>query len=160
MNFLSYKYTDHYQVVDKGSATLGLPGTREKQIPVDADHRQICKFNSERDPRYQQVADNIISLMSEAVTAQEKRLKASESQQSSNISKAKGSNNSTRQTGKENRSDTLGIGNKISQVGSGNISEVNGTENITVQIGLGELDALKLAEMFVLNNTQSGQLTW
>ncbi|OTA98500.1 hypothetical protein M426DRAFT_37457, partial [Hypoxylon sp. CI-4A] len=31
-------------VVEPKSAILGLPGTREKRIPLDADHRNICKF--------------------------------------------------------------------------------------------------------------------
>ncbi|KAF2962612.1 hypothetical protein GQX73_g10961 [Xylaria multiplex] len=31
-------------IVDKDSATLGLPGTREKQVAMHADHSSICKF--------------------------------------------------------------------------------------------------------------------
>ncbi|KAI1075136.1 hypothetical protein F5B20DRAFT_595294 [Whalleya microplaca] len=49
-------------VVTQHSAILGLPGTREKQIPLDADHRQICKFANDDDPMYQQVADNITKM--------------------------------------------------------------------------------------------------
>ncbi|KAM0293719.1 hypothetical protein ACHAPM_011519 [Fusarium culmorum] len=33
-------------IVDKKSATLNLPGTREKQIAMEADHSTICKFDS------------------------------------------------------------------------------------------------------------------
>ncbi|KAI0886308.1 TPR-like protein [Annulohypoxylon maeteangense] len=33
-------------IVDRDSATLGLPGAREKQLPTDADHSTICKFDS------------------------------------------------------------------------------------------------------------------
>ncbi|KAI6747682.1 hypothetical protein HG531_008224 [Fusarium graminearum] len=33
-------------IVDKKSATLNLPGTREKQIAIHADHSTICKFDS------------------------------------------------------------------------------------------------------------------
>ncbi|RYP17129.1 hypothetical protein DL767_010075 [Monosporascus sp. MG133] len=33
-------------IVDKKSATLNLPGSREKQVPMDADHSAICKFDS------------------------------------------------------------------------------------------------------------------
>ncbi|KAH0593445.1 hypothetical protein MHUMG1_08902 [Metarhizium humberi] len=33
-------------IVDKKSATLNLPGTREKQIAMHADHSPICKFES------------------------------------------------------------------------------------------------------------------
>ncbi|KAF2872761.1 hypothetical protein BDV95DRAFT_397503 [Massariosphaeria phaeospora] len=31
-------------IVDKHSATLNLPGKREKQISIDADHSSMCKF--------------------------------------------------------------------------------------------------------------------
>ncbi|OTA69235.1 hypothetical protein K449DRAFT_305367, partial [Hypoxylon sp. EC38] len=31
-------------IVDPKSAILGLPGSRERSIPLDADHRNICKF--------------------------------------------------------------------------------------------------------------------
>jgi len=37
------------QIVDKKSAVLNLPGNREKQIAVDADHITICKFSSPND---------------------------------------------------------------------------------------------------------------
>ncbi|RYP60832.1 hypothetical protein DL770_009910 [Monosporascus sp. CRB-9-2] len=33
-------------IVDKDSATLGLPGSREKQVATHADHSSICKFDS------------------------------------------------------------------------------------------------------------------
>jgi hypothetical protein len=33
------------QIVDKQSATLNLPGTREKKLPIHADHSMICKFD-------------------------------------------------------------------------------------------------------------------
>ncbi|KAI1470948.1 uncharacterized protein F4812DRAFT_419582 [Daldinia caldariorum] len=33
-------------IVNQDSATLGLPGPREKQVPVTADHSSICKFDS------------------------------------------------------------------------------------------------------------------
>ncbi|KAF4448228.1 hypothetical protein F53441_8335 [Fusarium austroafricanum] len=36
-------------IVDKQSAILNLPGTREKQIAMDADHSSICKFDSADD---------------------------------------------------------------------------------------------------------------
>lgn len=37
-------------IVDPGSATLGL--REEKQIPMNADHRSICKFETHSDPNY------------------------------------------------------------------------------------------------------------
>ncbi|KAI0102566.1 hypothetical protein GGR51DRAFT_286998 [Nemania sp. FL0031] len=56
-------------IVDKRSATLGLPGTRELQIGLDADHREICKFKSEGDPIFKQVSQNILFLLEAAWTA-------------------------------------------------------------------------------------------
>ncbi|KAK3382254.1 hypothetical protein B0T24DRAFT_492710, partial [Lasiosphaeria ovina] len=38
----SYHKTDI--IVDKNSATLNLPGSREKQVAIDANHSAICKF--------------------------------------------------------------------------------------------------------------------
>ena len=37
-------------IVDPDSATLGYPG--EMQMPVNADHRSICKFDTPTDPNY------------------------------------------------------------------------------------------------------------
>ena len=37
-------------IVDPDSATLGYPG--ERQMPVNADHRSICKFDTPTDPNY------------------------------------------------------------------------------------------------------------
>jgi hypothetical protein len=53
--------------VDKDLATLGLPGLREKQIPMDADHVGICKFASMDGSDYKQVASNLIELANYAV---------------------------------------------------------------------------------------------
>ncbi|KAH8899526.1 WD40 repeat-like protein [Thozetella sp. PMI_491] len=33
-------------IVDQKSATLSLPGSREKQVPISANHSTICKFDS------------------------------------------------------------------------------------------------------------------
>jgi hypothetical protein len=35
------------QIVDRDSATLNLPGSREKQVAMHADHSSICKFDSD-----------------------------------------------------------------------------------------------------------------
>jgi hypothetical protein len=43
-------YTENIQIVDKRSATLNLPGKREKQVPIDADHSAMCKFPSAEHP--------------------------------------------------------------------------------------------------------------
>ncbi|KAL2070557.1 hypothetical protein VTL71DRAFT_13583 [Oculimacula yallundae] len=45
-------------IVDKNSAILGLP--HEKCYPLDADHRGVCKFESQRDPNYQKLR-NVLS---------------------------------------------------------------------------------------------------
>lgn len=37
-------------IVDPDSATLGYP--EEKQMPMNADHRSICKFDTITDPNY------------------------------------------------------------------------------------------------------------
>ncbi|KAI1149277.1 hypothetical protein F4825DRAFT_464274 [Nemania diffusa] len=49
------------KIVDKRSATLGLPGTREIQIGLDADHRDVCKFKSAEDAAFKQVSQNLFS---------------------------------------------------------------------------------------------------
>lgn len=55
------------QVVDQKSATLGLSGKRERQIAMDADHENICKFQAIDGDDYQQVADNIIEMAENAI---------------------------------------------------------------------------------------------
>ena len=54
------------QIVDRSSATLGLPN--ERVIPVDADHRHICKFSDGGDARYQHVLDAVATLIRDIVT--------------------------------------------------------------------------------------------
>jgi len=55
------------QIVDKKSATLNLPGTREKQIHVDADHSAICKFATADDPTCVLVIQTIATELEEAL---------------------------------------------------------------------------------------------
>lgn len=57
------------KIVDKRSATLGLPGTREIQIGLDADHRDVCKFKSAEDAAFKQVSQNLLFLFEAARTA-------------------------------------------------------------------------------------------
>jgi hypothetical protein len=45
-------------IVDKEPATLGCDG--EQQIPMYADHRSICKFDSTSDPNYKTLR-NVLS---------------------------------------------------------------------------------------------------
>ena len=54
--------------MDVKSATLGLSGTREKQIPIDGDHAQICKFDKADGDNYEQVAENLVELVYSATS--------------------------------------------------------------------------------------------
>ncbi|MCJ1270174.1 hypothetical protein MMC22_010070 [Lobaria immixta] len=56
-------------IVDQKSATLGLAGLRERQIPMDADHTEVCKFESAEGDDYEQVSFNLGRLVKSAVKA-------------------------------------------------------------------------------------------
>jgi hypothetical protein len=58
------------QIVDKKSATLGLAGVRERQIPIEADHNGVCKFASVEGDDYEQVSFNLVRLANSAVKAE------------------------------------------------------------------------------------------
>jgi len=66
------------QIVDKKSATFGLPGGRENQIALDADHANVCKFPRIDGNDYEQVADNLVDLAESAVKtfADQQRMEA------------------------------------------------------------------------------------
>jgi hypothetical protein len=53
--------------VNKESGTLGLAGHRERQIAVEADHNNICKFWSAESDDYEQVSSNLAFLVNAAV---------------------------------------------------------------------------------------------
>ncbi|RKK30690.1 hypothetical protein BFJ66_g16191 [Fusarium oxysporum f. sp. cepae] len=55
-------------IVDKKSATLNLPGTREKQIAMHADHSTICKFDSLDNPACELVLGTIADEVDRALT--------------------------------------------------------------------------------------------
>ncbi|KAL7754809.1 hypothetical protein ACKLNR_015149 [Fusarium oxysporum f. sp. zingiberi] len=55
-------------IVDKQSATLNLPGTREKQIALHADHSTICKFDSLDSPACELVLGTIADEVDRALT--------------------------------------------------------------------------------------------
>ena len=55
------------QIVDKESAVLGLAGSREEVISLQADHGNLCKYESETDPSYKQVARNLQDVMRKVV---------------------------------------------------------------------------------------------
>ncbi|KAI1085805.1 hypothetical protein F5B20DRAFT_519816 [Whalleya microplaca] len=126
-------------VVNQKSAVLGLPGVREKQIPLDANHSNICKFGSEQDPRYIQVADNIVKMINNASSCHS-RTASSEPCLQGNISKCEGDGNTTVQGGYANHSNTNGSANKTYQFGDGNKSDNFGNRNTTTQIGIMSLD--------------------
>lgn len=52
----------YLQIVDRKSATLGLPGPREIQVALDTDHENLCKFEDCKGYDYEQVGDNIRDL--------------------------------------------------------------------------------------------------
>lgn len=51
------------QVVDQNSATLGWPG--EIVVPIDANHRNICRFTGEKDHRIAPVLSNVRQMFRE-----------------------------------------------------------------------------------------------
>lgn len=55
--------------MDKKSATLGLAGVRERQIPMEADHNGVCKFANAEGDDYEQVSFNLVRLVNAAVKA-------------------------------------------------------------------------------------------
>ncbi|KAL3264442.1 hypothetical protein ABHI18_000758 [Aspergillus niger] len=67
----NYKYLSFYEtlpfksigiVVEKESAVLGLPDSREKAVALNADHEEICRFHCDKDDRYQYVSSLIVEL--------------------------------------------------------------------------------------------------
>ena len=59
--------------MDQKSATLGLAGLRERQIPMDANHTGVCKFASAEGDDYEQVSFNILQLVKSAVKVAEEK---------------------------------------------------------------------------------------
>ena len=57
------------KIVEKSSATLGLPDSRETVIALDADHETICRFAHEDDENYKHVSALIVDLATSAVQA-------------------------------------------------------------------------------------------
>ncbi|KAI0010316.1 hypothetical protein F4779DRAFT_316823 [Xylariaceae sp. FL0662B] len=136
-------------VVNPKSAILGLPGTREKQIPLEANHSNICKFGSDKDPRYRQVADNLVKMINNASSSQNRTIRR-EPCPERNVSNCRGDGNTTLQAGHANHSKTNGSANKTHQFGDGNGSENNGNRNTTTQIGVGAIDIARCSEIFLL----------
>ncbi|KAI0121807.1 hypothetical protein F4814DRAFT_406604 [Daldinia grandis] len=126
-------------VVSPSSAILGLPGTRETRIAMDTDHRNICKFECESDPRYQQVADNIVKMINDATSPQRHPVPI-EPEPKGNRSICQGRGNVTFQAGHGNQSFAHGDTNSTQQWGNRNQSEQDGDGNKTMQITMGALD--------------------
>lgn len=61
------------KIVDKSSAVLNLPDSRETQIALDADHKNMCKFASPDEENYKHVSANIVHLANSATKAFEER---------------------------------------------------------------------------------------
>ncbi|GKZ47865.1 hypothetical protein AbraIFM66951_011440 [Aspergillus brasiliensis] len=67
----NYRYLSFYEtlpfksigiVVEKESAVLGLPDSREKAVALNADHEEICRFHCDEDDNYQYVSSLIVEL--------------------------------------------------------------------------------------------------
>jgi hypothetical protein len=119
-------------VVDKHSATLGLPGSREKQIALDADHSRMCKFESNKDPIYKQVEVNLLEMIRDASSPSE-----AGPAPSGNVSSTRGDDNITNQAGRRNQSNTEGDSNATNQAGDDNRSTIVGRGNKTTQVEVG-----------------------
>ncbi|KAJ8130607.1 hypothetical protein O1611_g3021 [Lasiodiplodia mahajangana] len=140
-------------VVDRKSALLGLPGTRERQIPVDADHSGICKFASIEDPRYILVEDNIAWMVSNATSHALERCRKGEEAgtDAGNTSHISGASNKTIQVGYANQSMTDGNSNATDQLGDRNRSDVLGTGNTVTQVSMGATGILLLGQSSILH---------
>lgn len=125
-----------------------MPGTREKQLALEADHRNICKFSSDEDPRYKQVADNIIDMINNACSPQERSNSAASSRSEGNESSSEGQYNATLQAGNGNASRASGNANKTYQFGDRNRSKSDGDGNQTTQISLGAIEMGPYLELF------------
>ncbi|KAI0846312.1 hypothetical protein F5Y00DRAFT_244189 [Daldinia vernicosa] len=133
-------------VVSPSSAILGLSGTREKRIAMDTDHRNLCKFECENDPRYEQVAVNIVKMVNDATSPRETPAPI-EAEDKGNVSRCIGDQNTIFQSGDGNQSDIYGHINMTHQMGNRNYSEQDGDNNKTMQITMGALAVEGYAEL-------------
>ncbi|OJJ41230.1 hypothetical protein ASPWEDRAFT_731886 [Aspergillus wentii DTO 134E9] len=71
----NYRYLNFYEtlpfksfgmIVEKNSATFGLPGSRETAIALNADHEEICRYASEYDEDYKHISALIVELADSA----------------------------------------------------------------------------------------------
>ncbi|KAE8445546.1 hypothetical protein EG329_013310 [Mollisiaceae sp. DMI_Dod_QoI] len=61
-------------VVNKASAVMNLPN--ERLIPIDADHRSICRFSSQEDSRFESILPTIGKLLRESVAEEDSEIQA------------------------------------------------------------------------------------
>lgn len=61
---------EYLQIVDKKLATLGMTGTRERELFINANHSQMCNLASPFHPDYLMVTRNLAELAERAVDAQ------------------------------------------------------------------------------------------
>lgn len=55
------------KLVDKNSAILGLPDSREKAVALNANHEEICRFASEENDNYKHVSTLIVDFVNSAM---------------------------------------------------------------------------------------------
>lgn len=71
------------KIVDKDSASFGLPTDREVVLSLSGDHSGICKFASEQDSDYEFVQNHIMQLVKDALAAQQTAMRLAELGQTS-----------------------------------------------------------------------------
>lgn len=57
---------DYFEAVSPESALLQLPNMIEENIPLDADHSRIVKFNARSDPGYSSTLDRLRQYVKDA----------------------------------------------------------------------------------------------
>ncbi|KAF5010332.1 hypothetical protein FDECE_3507 [Fusarium decemcellulare] len=123
-------------VVDQGSATLGLDPAREKQIGLEADHCQMCKFSHPDNPAYQQVESNIVDMVKGATNKRNapRSFGSIPSPIPGSDSNVTGNSNVMMQVGRAHHGVISGASNETRQFGQGNKSITEGSHNKTTQI--------------------------
>ncbi|KAI1735199.1 hypothetical protein F4680DRAFT_453107 [Xylaria scruposa] len=146
-------------VVNKHSATLGLPGSHEKQIALNANHRHMCKFESAEDPIYQQVEINLLEMIQDAASYRQwpptgramiskMGINGAVPPRTGNVAIVAGDDNLTHQAGRHNQSNTEGYSNMTRQLGDSNLSAVIGRGNRTDQFESGQGLSLETIKLF------------
>ncbi|KAI5926246.1 hypothetical protein F4810DRAFT_586605 [Camillea tinctor] len=138
-------------IVPKESATLGLAGSREKQLPLDSDHRGICKFDDEQDANYLTVETNIVQMINNAISPTVHNVKRSVPVARQNLLRIDGHSNRSTQFGNGNQSTINGDANEVCQFGAGNESTICGQDNMSTQI---------VPEMLFASNIQGMMALW